>query len=563
MQAWILYVLMLLPLATAAAIALRPGREAKGIALLGSLITVVPGWFALFEFDWSNAAAFQGAYRLAWIDQLGLTASVGVDSVALLLIALTVLLGPIVVLCSFSSIGSDPASKPRTYYAWIMILQAAMTGVFASRDLIFFYVCFEFTLVPMYVLISLYGSSNRKRAATKFFLYTFTGSLLTLAGLVYVVWFNATKMPVGAWVGSGTWTFDMASLQRAAIEMSRVEQMWVMLAMLAGFAVKVPLFPVHTWLPLAHTEAPTAGSVILAGVLLKLGTYGLYRFVLPYTPAAVWEAAPALAVLSIIGILYAGLICWVQTDVKKLVAYSSVAHLGFCVLGLVALNNAGLTGSVLYMINHGLSTGALFLLIGMAYERYHTRDMRSLGGLASKMPVWSSFMVFFVMASVGLPGLNGFVSEFLCLMGTFQSSDSLDAAMAGGTPGRLGPAYAVAAGLGVIIAAMYLLIMVGNICFGPLKEPKGHHAHETLPTDLNAREITLLMPLAILCLGLGLFPKPMMKAVEAPVNQTVEWVLTHKDRPLENLRMPTLEQLREARDAEQRRGALGDGEVER
>jgi NADH-quinone oxidoreductase subunit M len=295
--------------------------------------------------------------------------------------------------------------------------------------------------------------------------------------------------------------------------MTSTEQAWVLLALMAGFAVKIPLFPVHTWLPLAHTEAPTAGSVLLAGVLLKLGTYGLYRFVLPMTPSAVVDWAPLLGVLAIVGILYAALICWVQTDVKKLVAYSSVSHLGFCVLGLFALNPLGLQGSVLYMINHGLSTGALFFLIGMMYERYHTRDMGVVGGLAAKMPVWSFFMVFFVLASVGLPGLNGFVSEFLCLIGTFAAGD------AGAYPGVLGPWFAAFAALGMIFAAMYLLIMVGKIVFGPLREPAGDHG--PLPADLTVREIVVLVPLAVACIWIGVQPDIIMDSMSGAIDNTL------------------------------------------
>jgi NADH-quinone oxidoreductase subunit M len=281
--------------------------------------------------------------------------------------------------------------------------------------------------------------------------------------------------------------------------------------------VKVPLFPLHTWLPLAHTEAPTAGSVVLAAVLLKLGTYGLYRFVLPMAPIAVVEYAPFIAVLSIIGILYAALICWVQSDIKKLVAYSSVRHLGFCVLGLFALNPLGAQGSVLYMLNHGLSTGALFFMIGMMYERYHTRDMNKIGGLAKRMPVWSFFMVFFVLASVGLPGLNGFVSEFLCLIASFTAT--ADNAT---HPGVLGPWYAAFAGVGMIFAAMYLLIMTGKVVFGPLKEPAGHghhvkHDDSALPADLTFREIGVLTPLAILCVYLGVQFGPVTDAMQKPI----------------------------------------------
>ena len=522
----LLFVMILLPLVFAALVAMRPREHAAGIATVGMLAAGLVATLGLFQFDWSRTAEFQGAGSIPWMPSLGMELSVGVDSVAMLLVALTALLGPICVIASYTAI----REKTQTFYAMLLILQAAMFGVFCARDLVFFYICFEFTLIPMYVMISLFGSTNRKAAATKFFLYTFTGSVIALAGFVYVAWYHANVFT------EGEWTLAIEPLRQAAASMPADQQVWVMLAMLAGFAIKVPLFPVHTWLPLAHTEAPTAGSVILAGVLLKLGTYGIYRFVLPFAPAAVVEYAPIIAIVSIIGIVYAGLICWVQTDVKKLVAYSSVSHLGFCVLGLVAINNAGLTGSILYMINHGLSTGALFLLIGMVYERYHTRSMRELGGLAYKMPIWGCFMVYFAMASVGLPGLNGFISEFLCLMGTFQAdanwamvSANGDGATPGATFGTLGPWFALVAGTGMIIAAIYILFMVGKVCFGPLVEPQQHHDDDdhgpNLPTDLSAREIGVLMPLAILCLVFGLYPKPLLVAVSDPVNQTVSQVV--------------------------------------
>jgi NADH-quinone oxidoreductase subunit M len=371
--------------------------------------------------------------------------------------------------------------------------------------------------------------------------------MLALAGIVYVVWHGV--------VASGVWTFDIDSLTGVARSMTRSEQAWVLLALMAGFAVKVPIFPVHTWLPLAHTEAPTAGSVILAGVLLKLGTYGIYRFALPFCPAACYEYAPLIGVLCIIGIVYAGLICWVQQDVKKLVAYSSVAHLGFCVLGMFAFNNTGITGSIMYMINHGLSTGALFLCIGMIYERYHTRSMKELGGLAAKMPVWATFFVFFTMASVGLPGLNGFVSEFLCLLGTFQAhagwTAGPEAAAAGGmmraTLGQYGFWWALVAGTGMIVAAIYLLYMVGRVVWGPLVEPHGHGGHGhgghgggpggheagahagahagALPRDLSRREVLVLLPLAAACLWLGVYPKPALDALQEPAFKTSTLVM--------------------------------------
>ncbi len=529
-----LAILMLVPIVFACVVLAMPAAQSRVIALLGMLLGLGVGIYALVSFDWANAAdATQLGMSVAWLPSLGLHFSLGVDSVALWLIALTALLGPLCVLGSWTAI----SEHQKLFYTWLLVLQTAMIGVFAARDLILFYICFEFTLIPMFVLIRMFGSTNRKAASVKFFLYTFTGSIIALTGLFYIVWFTARE--------SGSWTFDIGVLTEYAWRMSPAEQGWVLLAMLAGFAVKVPLFPVHTWLPLAHTEAPTAGSVILAGVMLKLGTYALYRFVLGFAPVALVHYAPAIAVLCIVGILYAGLICWVQTDVKKLVAYSSVSHLGFCVLGLVAINTVGITGSVLYMLNHGLSTGALFFLIGFMYERYHTRDMRQIGGLASKMPVWASFMVFFSLASVGLPGLNGFVSEFLCMLGTFQADShwaSLGTPMPGGTWGVLGPSFAAVAALGVIVAAMYILYMVGRMCFGPLLEPAGHDAHhshegedhhQALPVDLTMREVVVLLPIGALCLLLGLYPTPVIKTLEAPINQTVHFITEHAQNPVD------------------------------
>ncbi len=513
--------LVIIPLVTALAIALGPERLARAAASAGSLAVVAAAAVLLGRFDWGDGGSVQFPASAGLVPALGVNLSMGVDAVALWLVALTALLQPLCVWGSYSAI----TTRVRTYYAWLMALQAAMLGVFIARDLIFFYVCFEFTLLPMFVLISLFGSTNRRKAAVKFFLYTFTGSIVALAGLVFVAWRSASE--------NGAWSFDLATLQATAQGLSRAEQGWVLLALMCGFAVKVPLFPVHTWLPLAHTEAPTAGSVILAGVLLKLGTYAIFRFVLPFVPLGVVEYAPLIAAVSIVGIVYGGLICWVQRDVKKLVAYSSVAHLGFCILGMFALNSAGAVGSVLYMINHGLSTGALFFCIGFMYERYHTRSLDEVGGSAARMPVWAFFMVFFTMASVGLPGLNGFVSEFLCLMGAFQSGAS--SIGAGGTGGVLGPWYAVVAGTGMIVAAIYLLSMVGRIVFGPLKEPVGHghgehHGAGALPADLTGREIGVLAPLAVGCVVLGVWPTPVMRSLERSVEVAIAPALREAER---------------------------------
>lgn len=513
-----LTLLIVIPIVLAVAIAVAPQRVAKPFASFGSLGFFVLTLLAGFGFDWTRAAEFQLTQSVDVTD--GFAMALGVDSVSMLLILLTGILAPLCVFGSFAAI----KTRPKTYYAWLMALQAPIIGAFAARDIVTFYVSFEFTLVPLFVLIMLYGSTNRRKAAIKFFLYTFTGSLLTLAGLIYVMWFNAARVAPGAFEGAGEWSFMIEPLRQAAASMSLPEQGWVLLALMAGFAVKTPMFPVHTWLPLAHTEAPTAGSVVLAGVLLKLGTYGLYRFVLPFVPDAVVEYAPFIAILAIIGILYAGLICWVQRDVKKLVAYSSVSHLGFCVLALFSLNEVGQAGSVLYMINHGLSTGALFFCIGFMYDRLHTRSMDELGGLAKTMPVWAFFMVFFSMASVGLPGLNGFVSEIMCVMSAFQSGATWGV---GGTPGTLGPWFAVVAGVGMIVGAIYLLYMVGVVVWGPHKSPHDHqHDHDDgdLPADLNAREVTILATLAFLCLWLGLYPKPVLNALEAPAAANIAHV---------------------------------------
>ena len=556
-----LLALFLIPLLAAALVPLVPKQYVRPFALAGTLVPVGIVLWLLTQNNWTTAVGIEEASRALridapWVPDLGLRFTLDIDGVSMALLALTSLLGPICIVGSYSAV----TTRIRTYYGWLLVLQAAMAGVFLSRDVILFYVFFEFTLVPMFVLISLFGGANRKAAAIKFFLYTFTGSVLTLAGLVYVAWFNANVLQAGLFGGAGTWTFNATALAQAAREMNPTQQAWVFGALLCGFAVKVPLFPLHTWLPLAHTEAPTAGSVVLAGVLLKLGTYAIYTFAIPFCPEAAVRFAPAIATLAIIGCVYGGLICWVQTDVKKLVAYSSVAHLGFCILGMFSFNSAGLQGSILYMINHGLSTGALFLCIGMMYERYHTRNMADVGGLAIKMPVWASFMVFFTMASVGLPGLNGFVSEFLCVLGAFQAGTDL-AGYPGNTVGgaaglgALGPYYAFVAGTGMIIAAIYLLYMLGRICFGPLKEPPGHghgHGHNShgtdgaaatahaqaddhavhLPPDLSPREIGVLMPLAILCVVLGVYPKPLMNMVDTSVRTNVRLVNEAKSRML-------------------------------
>lgn len=504
---WLIPLLLVVPILSAL-VMLVPSpwfdnrRNAWMWSLVSTITTFAISIYALRNFQFAETG-MQLTGEIAWVPAFGLTFSYGIDAIALWLVMLTTFLMPIVMLGSLTAINH----RFREYYFWLLMLEAAMIGVFVATDIIFFYVCFEFTLVPLYVLIGVFGSTQRLRAAAMFFIYTFAGSMLTLAGVLYVAWYSSRL--------TGSWSFDIQTLYSAAQAMSPTQQGWVLASLLAGFAVKVPIWPVHTWLPLAHTEAPTAGSVVLAGVLLKLGTYGLLRFALPMCPAAVVTYAPYVGIVAVVGILYTALICWVQKDIKKLIAYSSVSHLGFCVLGLFALDsdNLGGVGSVMYMINHGLSTGALFLCIGMIYERFHTREMALMSGLGRVMPVWGFFMVFFVMASVGLPGLNGFVGEFLTLMSAFVSPSSV-----------LGVEYASFAALGLIFGAIYLLYMTGKVVFGPLKVPAADHGHDAGDghghnevADLNRREIITLTPLAIGCLVLGLLPYPVLESLEAPV----------------------------------------------
>ncbi len=416
---------------------------------------------------------------------------------------------PLSIWASFSAI----RERVKEYYVLMLLLEAGMIGVFCARDLLLFYIFFEFTLIPLFFLIAIWGGPERRRAAGTFFLYTFAGSMLTFAGVLYLA-YQAYALPPSRG-GVNIFTFDLEKLYQ--LQLDPAVQWWLFLAFAAGFAIKVPLFPFHTWLPLAHTEAPTAGSVLLAGVLLKLGTYGFLRFSLPMLPHATVQFAPAMAILAIIGIIYAALVAWVQQDVKKLVAYSSVSHLGFCILGMFSLKTAGLTGSLLYMVNHGLSTGALFLVIGMVYERYHTRDFDRLGGLARPMPWLAFFLIVFTLSSIGLPGMNGFVSEFLVLLGTFTSRSS-----ANGPVGPLGVAYGVFAALGIILSAVYMLYMCRRLLFGPVKEPP--HTPDLsggLKPDLTPREIGILAPIAVACLVLGVYPNLLIRSIQPAAERQV------------------------------------------
>lgn len=506
-----IHVLIFLPALAAILIALLPQRrerDAARIALWVGLATMVVS--LLLWWSVTPATTLIGETNAAWItvgpqDEQGNLISgvriryhVGLDAISAPLVGLTGLLVPLAIACGFSAI----RTRMREYYAWMLGLTAAMFGVFAARDVLLFYIFFEATLVPLYFLIGVWGGAQRRYAANKFFLFTFLGSVITFAGILYLAVRGAQL------TGSRIVSFDLATLSSLSA-MTMQEQSLLFLALFCGFAIKVPFFPLHTWLPLAHTEAPTAGSVLLAGVLLKLGTYGFLRFSLPMVPFGAVEWAPLMGWLAVAGIVYGALCSWAQSDVKKLVAYSSVSHLGFCMLGMFSMVPAGLSGAVLYMVNHGISTGALFLLVGMMYERYHTREMDQVGGLARRMPIFAFFLVLFTLSSIGLPGLNGFVSEFTTLLAAYQST-------------VLGPKFSVIGATGILLGAVYMLYVVGKVLLGPLKEP--HHTPDVsqgLSHDLNRREIAILTPLAVAVVLLGLFPRLVTDSLDPALRRQV------------------------------------------
>jgi NADH-quinone oxidoreductase subunit M len=477
-------------------------------ALLATTITFVlsVGLFLGYDPSVSTAITPQMAdMSSAWFpESLDVKYYVGIDGLSLLLVMLTTLLGPIVVLSSWTYIGE----KQKGYYALLLLLQTGITGVFTSFDLILFYIFFELTLIPMYFIIGIWGGKDRIYAAVKFVIYTLVGSLLMLVAILYL------GFEAGAAVNNGVFTTDWYKLLEYNVPLA--QQGWLFALFAFSFAIKVPLFPLHTWLPDAHVQAPTGGSVILAGVLLKMGTYGLLRFCLPFFPNAAQEGALIIAILAVIGIIYGALVARVQEDAKSLVAYSSVSHLGFVVLGLFAFTPEAMQGAVIQMVNHGLSTGALFLLLGMLYERRHTRMMDDYGGLASSVPVLSTLMVFSVLASAGLPGLNGFVGEFLILLGSFKST-VLD------TPGLV-----VLATTGVILAAVYLLHMVYRTFFGELTiEANAEMA------DVNGREFLLMAPLVVLMLVMGFFPNPFLRQTEPTTDFLLEKIESKKAAAIE------------------------------
>lgn len=474
---------------------------ARLVALIATSAAFVVSIAFYMGFDPNTSIlAPQFLERVALLSGADVSYTLGIDGINLLLVMLTTLLGPIVVLASWTYI----TKHFRAYYALIQLLMAGVVGVFTSFDLLVFYVFFELTLIPMYFIIGVWGSENRVYAALKFVIYTLVGSLLMLVGIIYL------GIEAGNAINGGVFTTDYFKLLTYQIPADT--QGWLFVLFALSFAIKVPLFPLHTWLPDAHTEAPTGGSVVLAGVLLKMGTYGLLRFTLPLFPEATMAYAMPIAILAVIGIVYGALVSRVQTDAKKLVAYSSVSHLGFVVLGLMAFNEIAVQGALIQMINHGISTGALFLIVGMLYERRHTRLMADYGGIAKRVPVLTTFMIISVLASAGLPGLNGFIGEFMILIGSF-SSDVV------GSPWLIAVATT-----GVILAAVYLLHMVYKVFFGPIT----HQENDEL-VDLNVRETIVLIPLILLMVIMGFAPRTFLEKSENHNAQLLEIVHSKVD----------------------------------
>jgi len=522
MQSSLLSIVLLTPLVGAIPLLFIPSKRALWIkvwanaVMFAGFLLSLPLWF---KFD--PRFDYQFVEKAPWIPTIGASWNLGIDGYALLLVLLTTLVGFLSVLSSWSAI----EERIKEYYVNFLVLQTAMLGVFMARDFLLFFVFWELTLVPMYFIIAIWGGKNRGYASVKFIVYTLIGSVLMFLGILALYYYHHLQF--------NRWTFDMGALIETKLppEVS----WWVFWGFFLGFAVKVPMFPLHTWLPDAHTEAPTAGSVILAGVLLKMGTYGFLRFSLPMLPDTAKDPTMVaiMAVLSIIAIVYGALVCLMQKDWKKLIAYSSVSHLGFCTLGLFALNPAGIAGSILQQINHGISTGMLFLIIGVVYERKHTREIAAYGGLLRVMPLFTMVFLIAALSSMGMPPLNGFIGEMTILRGTYEMSFW----------------WALSCAFGIALGAAYLLWLFQRTMFGDLKE-----ANQGLK-DLNWREIVVFAPLLACAVWIGVYPKPFFTIMDRSVAQVVERVRPgyYDERRLPNpllsaeIRKAWEQQLREGR----------------
>jgi NADH-quinone oxidoreductase subunit M len=514
-NAWVLPALLLIPLVGALVILLVPARASANGRVETPAARQLAFWFFVLEFIvslglwWSynpGNSGWQAGVDIPWIPTWGVRFSVGVDGIALMMVLLTTFIMPLSVLGSWTSI----RTKVRSYYALLLILTIGMIGVFLARDLFLFYVMWEVMLVPMYFIIGIWGGERRIYASLKFFIYTMLPSLLMLVAIIYL----------GLHLRTGTGAPDFSYDHLLAVtSIPERTALWLFAAFFLAFAVKVPMFPFHTWLPDAHVEAPTAGSVILAGIMLKMGTFGFLRFALPLFPGAAMNPTVRLIILilAVIGIIYGALVAMVQPDFKKLVAYSSVSHLGFVMLGIFALTLQSVQGAIMVMVNHGISTGALFLLVGMIYERRHTRLIGSYGGIARVVPMFAAILTFVSLSSIGLPGTNGFVGEFLVLIGSFRTY----------------PVLAIIATTGVIFAAAYLLWAIQRILFNSLDKPENTH----IP-DLNRRELAILLPLIAAIIWLGVYPAPVLRRTEASSQLLINRVHSHSEVAALNGRNP-------------------------
>jgi len=459
-------------------------KALRGVTLIFSLIEFLFSLPLFFAFD-SKTAAMQFVEDWWWVESYGMSYKLGIDGISLLLVLLTTFLTVICILSSWKAI----TFRVKEYMISFLFLETGMVGALVALDLILFYVFWEVMLIPMYLLIGVWGDPKRRiYAAIKFFLFTMAGSVLMLVAILALYFINLKA--------TGKATFDVLELYKLGIPVGT--QYWLFGAFALAFAIKVPMFPFHTWLPDAHTEAPTAGSVILAGVLLKMGTYGFIRFAMPLFPKAAFDLLPLICVLAIIGIIYGALVSMMQADLKRLVAFSSVSHLGYVMLGMFALNMQGVEGSIYQMLNHGISTGSLFLIVGMVYERRHTRMIADFGGLSKVMPIYAAFFMIVTLSSIGLPGTNGFVGEFLILLGAFQYN----------------VAYGVVAATGVILGAAYMLWMFQRVMFGKITKPENEKLQ-----DLSAREITVLVPMVIMIFLMGIYPKLFFSKMDVTVEK--------------------------------------------